>query len=213
MDLLLQLPILLFSVIIHEFAHGYTAHKMGDDTAYLSGRLTFNPLAHIDPIGTVVFPLICYFSGMPLFGWAKPVPVNPYRLNNPSKDMIKVAASGALSNVGLAIVCAILFKIALLSSFILGTSITSLLLKALRFGVIINFALAFFNLIPIAPLDGSKVMSGLLPLEYAQKYERHTPYGMWILVGLFITGFIRYLIIPPVIFALNVLAFFGLRVF
>jgi Zn-dependent protease len=212
MDLLLKLPILLFSVIVHEYAHGLTAYKLGDDTAYYSGRLTFNPIAHIDIVGTIVVPLICYASGSPIFGWAKPVPVNPYGLRNPHKDIMKVSLAGPLSNVGLAFVCAILFKLVLVIP-IFGGFITGALLKTFQFAVIINLVLACFNLIPVIPLDGSKVLAGLLPVRYAEKYNRHAPYGMFILIGLFITGFIKFLIWYPVVFVLNLLAVIGLRIF
>lgn len=212
MDLLLQLPVLFFSVIFHEFAHGFVAYKLGDDTAHFAGRLTFNPVAHIDIIGTIVLPLICYFSGSPLFGWAKPVPINPYRLNNPAKDIMKVAASGPLSNITLAVMCAVFLKLVLMSSFILGGSLTSALAKMLGFGIIINLVLAFFNLIPIIPLDGSNVLMGLLPPNIAEKYRKHAPYGMFIIIGLAVTGLIRLFIIPPLMLTLKIFASLGLGI-
>ena len=107
MEWILQLPVLFFSVIFHEFAHGYVAYRHGDDTAYLSGRLSFNPLPHIDPVGTVLLPAACVFMGFPAIGWAKPVPVNPYRLHSPRSDMAMVAFSGPLSNIFLALAAAI----------------------------------------------------------------------------------------------------------
>lgn len=212
MDLLLQLPVLFFSVIFHEFAHGFVAYKLGDDTAHFAGRLTFNPLAHIDFVGTIVLPIVCYMSGTPLFGWAKPVPVNPYRLNNPSKDIMKVAASGPLSNIALAFICAIFLKIAFLSYSILGPSLASIIAKMVGFGMIINLVLAFFNLIPIIPLDGSNILMGLLPAEIAIKYQRHAPYGMFIILGLAVTGLIKFLLLPPLAFTLKIFSALGLGI-
>jgi len=112
MEWILQLPVLFFSVIFHEFAHGYTAFRRGDDTAYLSGRLTFNPLPHIDPVGTILLPVACAMMHIPSIGWAKPVPVNPYRLHHPRTDMAAVAVSGPLSNLLLVVAAALVSKAA-----------------------------------------------------------------------------------------------------
>jgi len=207
MEWIYQAPILFFSVVFHEFAHGYAAHLSGDDTAYHSGRLTLNPLPHIDFFGTILLPVICYAANLPLFGWAKPVPVNPLRFYNFRRDMLKVAASGPASNLLLVLIAAGLIS---LSRFVVGSSFSLLLAKALTFAVTVNLVLAFFNLIPVAPLDGSKVLGALLPRNLAISYEKHTPYGMWILLGLMATGLIKYLIVPPLMVSLYLLAKAGL---
>ncbi|MBI4655832.1 MAG: site-2 protease family protein [Elusimicrobia bacterium] len=209
MEWIVQLPVLFFSVIAHEFAHGFTAYKRGDDTAYLSGRLTLNPLPHIDLIGTVVLPLISIFNKLPVIGWAKPVPVNPYRLYNSRKDMALVALSGPASNFLLALVSAVFYKIFLSFGF-LGYDLTSTLLMAFGFGVIINLALGIFNLMPVFPLDGSQILMGILPDKWLAVYEKHIPYGMFIILFMVITGVIKYIIFPVVIFALWLLAQIGI---
>lgn len=193
MEWLIQLPVLAFSIICHEYAHGYVAHKNGDDTAYLMGRLSFNPLPHIDFVGTIVVPALCKFWGMPMFGWAKPVPVNPLRLNKMREGMVKVSLAGPASNFLLALLCAALFKLSLLGG---RQGLLQPLSVAMHYGVLINLMLAFFNLIPIAPLDGSKILSGLLPYNLAVKYERHSQYGIWILLALMLTGATKLLLLP-----------------
>lgn len=210
MEWIIQLPVLFFSIVCHEYAHGYVAHKNGDDTAYLMGRLTFNPLAHLDLVGTIVVPILCKLWGMPMFGWAKPVPVNPLRLNEMRRGMMKVSFAGPLSNLLLAVLFAALFKISLLAG---GQGTFQALGAAMRYGVLINLMLAFFNLIPIAPLDGSKILSGLLPLDKALAYERHAPYGMWILLALVMTGAFKFLLATPLYLSVVLLSKIGLGVF
>jgi len=209
MEWLIQLPVLAFSIICHEYAHGYIAHRNGDDTAYLMGRLSFNPLHHIDFIGTIVVPALCKFWGMPMFGWAKPVPVNPLRLNKMREGMTKVAWAGPATNFLLALACAVIFKIAMLGG---GQGLLQPLALAMRYGVLINMMLALFNLIPIAPLDGSKILSGLLPYDLAVKYERHSQYGIWILLALMFTGATKLLMMPLAL-ALYLMSKIGLGVF
>ncbi|MBI4055880.1 MAG: site-2 protease family protein [Elusimicrobia bacterium] len=197
MDWILQLPILFFSVVIHEFSHGWLALRHGDDTAYHSGRLTLNPLPHIDPFGTILLPVLCILSHAPVFGWAKPVPVNPLRLNNPSRDMVRVAAVGPLSNILLAFLAALLFRL----SFELPglpREFHSLLRQVLHFTVQINLFLAVFNLLPIHPLDGSQVLSGLLPDSLGETYDRLAPYGFFLIVFLLWTGLLSRILMPPV---------------
>ena len=140
METLVFLAVLLFSIILHEYSHGFIAYKNGDDTAYLMGRLTFNPIKHIDLFGTIILPLICYLSHIPMFGWAKPVPVNFLRLNNPKRDMAKVAFAGPASNLLLVALCAIVFKILILSG-----SKDFMLLQPLGYTIQINLLLAIFN--------------------------------------------------------------------
>ncbi len=212
MEWLLQVPILLFSIIFHEYAHGYAAYKRGDDTAYLMGRLTFNPIPHIDPFGTVLMPALCALTGLPMFGWAKPVPVNPLRLDRPRADMSWVAFSGPLSNLFLAVLSALLYKAVVLGMPLLEAGLASTLLTGLRFAVIINLALAFFNLVPIYPLDGSQVLMGRLPDGALSVYEKHVPYGIYIIFALILTGVLKYVILTPVYYALALLAAVGLPV-
>lgn len=182
----MQIPVLLFSIIFHEFAHGFVAHRNGDDTAYLSGRLTLNPIPHIDPIGTVLLPAIAMLTRVPMIGWAKPVPVNPYRLNDPRRDMVKVALSGPFSNVILIVFSALAYKV--LTFGILPPDIAITLLKVLSYAIMINVALAVFNLLPVFPLDGSQIALNLLKGRALEVYEKHLPYGFYILIGLLLLG-------------------------
>lgn len=194
MEWILQIPVLFFSVIFHEFAHGLAAYRRGDDTAYLSGRLSFNPLPHIDPVGTILLPAACVLMGFPAIGWAKPVPVNPYRLHNPRSDMAVVAFSGPLSNILLAVLAALAFK--LLTLGFIGGEVVFTLLKTLGFAVVINLLLAVFNMIPVYPLDGSQVALGLLKGRALEIYERHLPYGVYIIIGLMVTGLLPRIMRP-----------------
>jgi len=194
MDWILQIPVLFFAVIFHEFSHGYTAYRRGDDTAYLSGRLSFNPLPHIDPIGTVLLPAACALMHFPMIGWAKPVPVNPSRLRNPRSDMAMVALSGPLSNILLVMVSVVAFKI--LTYNFLSPNLTLTLIKMLQFSVIINLLLAVFNLIPVYPLDGSQILLGVLKGRALEIYEKHLPYGMYIILALVFTGALQYIMRP-----------------
>lgn len=191
----LGIPVLFFSVILHECAHGWVASLCGDDTARLSGRLTLNPLPHIDPIGTVFLPLLFILTGSPvLFGWAKPVPINPLRFNNFKQDLIKVTLAGPGTNLLLAVLSALCLRgIRFLPP---STPFLSQFATLFYLGVLINVALAVFNLIPIPPLDGSRVMSAMLPTEAAIRYEALTPYGFMILIVLLWTGILDRLIVP-----------------
>ena len=202
----MQVPVLFFSVIVHEFAHGFTAYRKGDDTAYLSGRLTLNPLPHIDLVGTVIIPIVCLMSSFPVIGWAKPVPVNPYRMGSPRRDMALVALSGPVSNITLAAIAVLLFKAASLSN----TEVFLTLQGVFGFAVMINLMLAVFNLIPIYPLDGSNIMLGWLSGRWLENYEKHMPYGMYIILGLVLTGLMRYIVAPPLAAARWLLAVMGI---
>lgn len=206
MEWILQLPVLFFSVIFHEFAHGYSAFRRGDDTAYLSGRLSFNPLPHIDPVGTVLLPAACVFMGFPAIGWAKPVPVNPYRLHSPRADMAVVAFSGPLSNIFLAIAAAITFKLISMAYGYLPAELAVTLLKTLGFAVVINLLLAVFNLIPVFPLDGSQIALGLLKGRALEIYEKHLPYGVYIIIGLVVSGVLPRVMNPVLNLALLLMA-------
>jgi len=194
MEWILQLPVLFFSIIFHEFAHGFTAYRRGDDTAYLSGRLSFNPLPHIDPVGTVALPALCLLAGFPALGWAKPVPVNPYRLRSPRADMAVVALSGPLSNLALVLVSVVLLK--LVAYALPGSALTEPLAIIFGFSIQINLLLAVFNLFPVYPLDGSQVALGLLKGRALELYERHLPYGFYIILGLVVTGLLQKILGP-----------------
>ena len=201
----LYLPILFFSIILHEYAHGYIACRNGDDTAYVLGRLTFNPLKHIDMMGSIIVPLACYFTGMPLFGWAKPVPVNPYRLNDIRNDTAKVAFAGPASNLILAVIAILFLKLVVM---FMPNSIT--LMKVLFYTIFINAFLAIFNLMPIPPLDGSKILVRFLPPNLAAKYMSLERYGLLIVIILIVTGIFSKIVTPIATFVFSlILTFIG----
>jgi Zn-dependent protease len=181
-SLLLIAPPILLALTFHEYAHAYVAHRYGDDTAQKSGRLTLNPLRHLDPLGTIMIFLV-------QFGWAKPVPVNPYNLRNPKKDMLWISAAGPLSNMLLALISGLLFRLFSDSAMIADRdSLTGLLVVMVFLSLKINLALAIFNIIPIAPLDGSKILYGLLPPGFGKMILAIERYGPFILIGLIIFG-------------------------
>lgn len=193
-------PVFLFSLSFHEASHAWTANRLGDSTSRVLGRMTLNPLAHIDWIGTVLFPLMMFLMpGLLLFGWAKPVPVNPNNLRGGRKGNLRVAAAGPLSNIFLAFVFSALLHG--LVRFDTGNSAISSLMQILGTGVYLNLMLAFFNLVPIHPLDGSQVLAGLLPLKYLDTYDRLNRYGFLILIAALYLGLFRYLTIPISILA------------
>lgn len=198
MDIIALLPVLFFSIVLHEFAHGFVAYRMGDDTAYLSDRLTLNPLKHVDALGTLVVPVLCYLMGWPLFGWAKPVPVNPMRLPSPRRDMGKVAAAGPITNLLLALVFAGFLKLVVALQGVFSAQTVRTLVYLFQYGVLINVFLAIFNLMPIPPLDGGRIVSALLPVKKAVWYEQILGrFGMLIVFALILTGVVKYLLFPP----------------
>lgn len=175
----------MFTIIMHEIAHGYTAMKLGDKTAYLMGRLTLNPIAHIDPFGSIIFPFILIMAHAPfLFGWAKPVPVNFAALNNPKKDMGIVALAGPLMNMLIALGFAVLLKLAL--KFLPHTQVTDWIILNFQNGVMISLVLAAFNLFPVLPLDGGRILMSILPNKWSFKYAQSEKYGFVILITLLI---------------------------
>jgi len=197
------LVIFFFALVIHESAHAWMASRCGDNTARYAGRITLNPLPHIDPIGTIIFPLLLILSRSPfIIGWAKPVPINPLNFNNPRVDLVRVGASGPLSNIGLAIASS--FLVWILTYLPIGEIKNSLII-VLLFSVLINLLLAVFNLIPIPPLDGSQILSGLLPDHLVKRYEMITPYGFIILLFLLLTGLLWTIILPIVQLLYNIL--------
>jgi len=162
-------------------------------------------------VGTVLLPAACALMHFPAIGWAKPVPVNPYRMRSPRADMAAVAFSGPLSNILLAMAAAVAFKI-LVSFNFLGADLSLTLLRMLSFAIIINLALAMFNLIPLFPLDGSNIMLGVLKGRWLEVYEKHMPYGMYIILGLVITGQMGRLILPPLNLIGRLLAYAGVYI-
>lgn len=193
MEILLMLPMLLFAVIAHEVAHGYAAFRCGDPTAHNAGRITLNPLPHIDLFGTIVFPLILLLTNSPfLIGWAKPVPVNPYYFRNPRRDHLLVSLAGVSTNLGLAAACTVLLGMVARVSGGTGGAVAMML----QYGIIINILLAVFNMLPIPPLDGSWVLYHLLPRDMAEVYRRLFPYGFIILIVLLMTGVLGGVIAP-----------------
>ncbi len=169
----------LFALCFHEFAHGWVARRKGDNTAEVMGRLTMNPIAHVDPMGTLFLPIMSIMTGLPGIGWAKPVPVDARNLKNPRKDMFWIALAGPLSNVFLAIVGAFIFATARAASLIEADSAVVTLLVVF---IQINFLLAIFNFIPIHPLDGGKIIGRFLPASLDAKIEQYQNYMM---IGLF----------------------------
>jgi len=192
---------LLVAITVHEYAHAYAAERMGDPTPRLSGRLTLNPLAHLDPVGTLMLLLI-------RLGWGKPVPVDPFNLRNPRRDMAIISLAGAVANLITATILSILLRF---SYLFVAASLLSILLEAIIIPVIIlNVALAIFNLIPIHPLDGGKILIGLLPKDLAQKWDQIlSAYGFIILLFLIFPWFgfspVAVIVFPLVNFILSIL--------
>ena len=189
-----QLAVLIFSVMIHEISHGVIALKLGDPTAKNAGRLTLNPLKHLDPVGSLLLPLFLFFVGGPIFGWAKPVPYNPFNLKNQKKGAGLIGAAGPLSNLLVAIVFGIFLRI--LAPLAVQESFAALTVL-FQFIVIINIALAVFNLIPLPPLDGANILFALLPKKYYLLHHFLARYGFYVII--FLIAFGGFSFITPII--------------
>jgi len=205
-QLIFLIPILLISLSFHEFLHGYASYKLGDPTPKINGRLTLNPLAHLDPIGSLVLLITRRF------GWAKPVPINPNYYKNPRKGMMIVGIAGPGANFMLALLFSATIKLILnFSQYSLrgfGGNFVNLLLQFLVMAIMINLSLAFFNLIPIPPLDGSKILRGFLPAKFDQYFNKlEGPAGMVVLIILLYTGIIWNIIGPIINFLLQILVY------
>jgi Zn-dependent protease len=193
--LIYALPV-LFAITVHEAAHGYVARHFGDNTAYMLGRVTLNPMKHIDPVGTILMPLMLYFatSGAFLFGYAKPVPVNFGQLRRPRRDMIWVALAGPASNFIQAILWAVLFTV------LVAVGVDErFFLSMAKAGVLVNLVMWAFNLFPLPPLDGGRVLVGLLPPRQAYSLSRIEPWGFFIVMGLVLLGLVSTYWLRPLI--------------
>jgi Zn-dependent protease len=195
--------ILLVSLSIHEAAHAWAADKLGDPTARLLGRLTFNPIAHIDPIGTLLLPGIAILTNLPIIGWAKPVPVNLNQLQHPRRDFMYIAAAGPASNLLQALLLAGAAWLMFPGGVNLESGFAGMLLAQ---GIFLNVLLALFNLIPVPPLDGGNVIGGLLPERVADAYDRLVrPWGFLVLYAILLSGLFAAVIVPPAIHLTRIL--------
>jgi len=208
-DILRQLAVsalpILIAITFHEVSHGFVANRLGDPTAKFMGRLTLNPIAHIDPVGTILLPvmMLIFTHGQFVFGYAKPVPINPANFKNPRRDMAISAAAGPITNICLAVLSMFILKFMLIpaSVFLPGSASKAILTPLtlmLTSSVIFNIILAAFNSIPIPPLDGGRVLVGLLPHKHAISYSRIEPFGFVIVLILIMTGIADYFVLPLV---------------
>jgi len=187
----------VFAITVHEVAHGWVANYLGDPTAKSLGRLTLNPIKHIDPIGTVVLPLILVYLGGFIFGWAKPVPVTWQNLRSPRRDMAIVAAAGPVANLIMMILWAVLAKVLLTIDQTPGPLLQFVLVMC-SIGIIINIILMVLNLLPLLPLDGGRVVTSLLPPRLAVLYSRLEPFGLIVILVLLVTGVLANILMPVV---------------
>lgn len=197
-NIALQFTVLIFAITVHEFAHGFVAYKLGDPTAKYRGRLTLNPIAHIDPFGTIILPIFLVIVNIPPIGWAKPVPVDFMSLKNPKRDMLWVGLAGPFANFITALFLSIVIKLFPGLAYTIAG-------KAILYGIIINLVLSIFNLIPIPPLDGSRIATSLMPYRYAASYNKLQPYGFFIIILLLWSGVLRKLIYAIVLVVIKLL--------
>jgi len=188
---------LLFGITLHEVAHGWVAKQLGDKTALMMGRLTLNPLKHIDPLGTIIVPGLMMLAGGAIFGWAKPVPVTWQNLRNPKRDMALVALAGPMANLGMAFLWALITRLGILLSPVSPWASVPMILMG-KVGIVLNLVLMVLNLIPLPPLDGGRIMTSLLPGPLSYRFSRIDPYGFFILIALLMTGVLWKLLGPPV---------------
>ena len=196
---------LIFAITVHEAAHGWVANKLGDNTARAMGRLTFNPIPHIDPVGTIILPLLMMLTTGFIFGWAKPVPVDLRNLSDPRRDWAIISVAGPLSNLIMAMIWALVWKL----TFLLPQSMIYVALPLAlmaKIGITFNIILMVLNLLPLPPLDGSRVLAWLLPPSLAMKLDQIEPYGVFILIGLLYFGLWGYIIGPMTTFFVSLIA-------
>ncbi|OGT50396.1 MAG: peptidase M50 [Gammaproteobacteria bacterium RIFCSPHIGHO2_12_FULL_41_15] len=198
---------LIFAITLHEAAHGLVAKWLGDKTAYMMGRVTANPIKHIDPIGTIIVPIATYTMAHFLIGWAKPVPVTWQNLKHPRRDMAIVALAGPMANFLMAILWALIMHVGLYIHAIgdheTWLQIGKFILNAGSYGILINMILMIFNLLPIPPLDGSRVLSAIIPRKWSYYLDRIEPYGMFIILAFLFLGLYQWVIYPLLIYMTN----------
>ncbi len=204
-EAILSVPALMIAVILHEVAHGWVAYRMGDPTAKMAGRLTLNPLPHIDPFGTILLPAMFILLGSPIiFGWAKPVPINPLNFRDLRRGTFFTSIAGVVTNLSLAVLFGLTYRILYgladtADPFLTKTVIYPLLIFSAK-SVLINLILALFNIIPIPPLDGSKALMSFLSFKYWELFQRYEIYGFFVIAFLLFTGILGKIIYPPLIF-------------
>jgi Zn-dependent protease len=197
-QVLIAFVVLVFSLTVHESAHAWTASRLGDPTGRRLGRVSLNPVVHVDPIGTLLFPLVAMVTHLPIIGWARPVPVDARYLRSPRRDFLLIAAAGPLSNLALAVAAAAMLRFVPAGPQAIGRfAVAAPLALVASLGLQVNLLLAIFNMIPVPPLDGSSVVAGLVPEPVAAGLDRLRPYGFLLLYALMFTGAFSYLVGPP----------------